>query len=141
MLRVISCFTTWKALKNVMSYHTFQQLHQSYLHSHPRHHKPKNVVCRGNCCTEIHQLYIYFPLGGWKEDRKKTQEERKTKERTSILDKTGTTTYHTVSAENDTCSISKWTNPDWKGWRGREKYSFKNLFLDHTFLSLPFHDC
>lgn len=58
-----SCFITQKTLKNVMSYHTFQQLHQSYLHSHPHHHKPKNVVCRGNCCTKIHQLYIYFPLG------------------------------------------------------------------------------
>lgn len=58
--------TTLKTLKNLMSYHTFQQLHQSYLHSHPLHHKPKNAVCRENCCTRTHQLYIYFPLEGKK---------------------------------------------------------------------------
>ena len=82
-----------------------------------------------------------FPPGWWKDDRKKTQENRKTKERTSVLDKTSTTTSHRISAANDIRSVTKRTSPTWKGWRRREKHPFKNLFLDRALLSLSVHDC
>lgn len=114
-----------------MPYHTFQQLHQSYLHSHPHRHKPKNVVCRGNCCTKIHQLYIYFPLGRWKDDRKTKRQENRDK-RMSVFDKTTTTIYHILFAENNTGSITKFTDPKGAAWRGRGILIQKSLPWPNT---------
>lgn len=48
-----------------------------------------------------------FPPARMKIRQEKPQENRKTKERTSVLDKTSTSTYHILSAENETHSITK----------------------------------
>lgn len=39
--------------------------------------------------------------------------------RMSVFDKTTTTTYHTLFAESNTGSITKFTDPKRTGWRGR----------------------
>lgn len=80
-----------------------------------------------------------FPPGRMKR-RQEIKMGKQKDERTSILDKTSTTTYHILSTANGTRTITKWTNPKWKGWKGREKHSFKNLFLHHTLPSLYFHE-